>query len=85
MYKQMKREKAQELVLLLDLFDGKITISELLTLDIPLIHQLRDAKILLNNQRQQEMDRADGKESISVELTDPTKIAEAYSKKKIKE
>ena len=81
----MKREKAQELVLLLDLFDGKITISELLTLDIPLIHQLRDAKILLNNQRQQEMDRADGKESISVELTDPTKIAEAYSKKKIKE
>jgi hypothetical protein len=80
-YQQMKREKAQEIIILLDLFDGKITLSELLETDIPLIHQLRDAKIQLNSQRQQEQIRASGKEKINAQLTNPDDIAEAINKK----
>jgi hypothetical protein len=35
---------------LLDLFDGKITINELLNLDTPYLNKLRDAKIKINNE-----------------------------------
>lgn len=45
MYEKLKKEKAQEIVMLLDLFEGKITLNEILTTDIALINQLRDAKL----------------------------------------
>jgi len=45
MYAQMKREKAQEIVMMLDLFDGKITLTEIMDTDMSLLNQLRDAKI----------------------------------------
>lgn len=54
-FQLMKKEKAQEIVMLLDLFDGKITLTELLETDIPIINQLRDAKLELN--KQQELER----------------------------
>ena len=59
--------------MLLDLFDGKITLSELLDTDIPIITQLRDAKLELK--RQQELDRQKSSGNQTVQLTDPAKIA----------
>jgi uncharacterized protein YfkK (UPF0435 family) len=47
---ELKTQKAEELMYLLDVFDGKITINELLNLDIPFLNQLRDAKIKINNE-----------------------------------
>lgn len=78
---QMKKEKAQEIIMLLDLFDGKITLSELLDTDIPIIHQLRDAKIALNAQKQQEQYAAAGKEQIKTTLTSTEEIAERIKNK----
>jgi len=46
----VKNEKAEEIVYILDLFDGKITINELLNLDIPYLNQLKNAKIKINNE-----------------------------------
>jgi hypothetical protein len=45
---QLKAEKAEEVVYLLDLFDGKMTINELLNMDIPYLNQLKNAKIKIN-------------------------------------
>ncbi len=46
---QIKAEKAEEVVYLLDLFDGKITINELLNMEIPYLNQLKNAKIKVNS------------------------------------
>jgi hypothetical protein len=46
----LKNERAEEVVYLLDLFDGKITINELLNLDISYLNQLKNAKIKINNE-----------------------------------
>jgi len=46
---QVKAERAEEVVYLLDLFDGKITVNELLNMDIPYLNQLKDAKMKVNN------------------------------------
>jgi hypothetical protein len=46
----MKSAKAEEIVNLLEIFDGKVTVNELLNLDIPLLIQLKDAKIKINNE-----------------------------------
>jgi hypothetical protein len=45
---QVKAEKAEEIVYILDLFDGKITINEMLNMDIPYLNQLKNAKIKIN-------------------------------------
>jgi hypothetical protein len=47
---ELKAQKSEEIMYLLDIFDGKITINELLNLDIPFLNQLRDAKIKINNE-----------------------------------
>jgi hypothetical protein len=47
---ELKAQKAEEIMYLLDIFDGKITINELLNLDIPFLSQLKDAKIKINNE-----------------------------------
>jgi hypothetical protein len=46
---QVKADKAEEVVYLLDLFDGKITINELLNMEIPYLNQLKNAKIKVNS------------------------------------
>jgi hypothetical protein len=46
---QVKSEKAEEIVYILDLFDGKITVNEMLNMDIPYLNQLKNAKIKINN------------------------------------
>jgi hypothetical protein len=45
----LKSDKAEEIMRLLDLFDGKITVNELLNLDIPFLNQLKNVKIKINN------------------------------------
>lgn len=73
MYQQLKKEKSQEIVMLLDLFEGKVTLSEILDTDIPIINQLRDAKLELK--RQQAIDTAKAsKQQQGVKLTDPSKL-----------
>jgi hypothetical protein len=46
---QVKAQRAEEVMYLLDLFDGKMTINELLNLDMPYLNQLKNAKIKINN------------------------------------
>jgi hypothetical protein len=46
----VKNQKAEEIMYLLDIFDGKITINELLNLDMPFVNQLRLAKVKMNNE-----------------------------------
>jgi hypothetical protein len=46
---QVKAEKAEEVVYLLDLFDGKMTVNELLNMDMPYLSQLKNAKMKINN------------------------------------
>jgi len=43
-------EKSDEIVYILDLFDGKMTINEILNLEIPLLANLKEAKIRINNE-----------------------------------
>ena len=43
--KQLQKEKANEIVDLLDLFNGNLSLSDILNQDIPLINSLRDEKI----------------------------------------
>lgn len=45
---QVKAEKAEEVVYLLDLFDGKVTINELLNMDISYLNRLKNAKMKIN-------------------------------------
>jgi hypothetical protein len=47
---ELKAQKAEEIIYLLDIFDGKITINELLNLDIPFLTQLKNAKMKINNE-----------------------------------
>jgi len=47
---ETKAQKAEEIMYLLDMFDGKITINELLNLEVPFLNQLRDAKIKINKE-----------------------------------
>ena len=75
MFRQLKHDKAEEIVMLLDLFDGKITLTELLETDIPLIYQLRDAKLEIKRQQ----DAASGKNQ-TVQLTDPTTLKDRGKK-----
>jgi hypothetical protein len=46
---QIKADRAEEVVYLLDLFDGKVTVNELLNMDIPYLNQLKNAKIKINS------------------------------------
>lgn len=52
---QVKAQKAEEIVYLLDIFDGKMTVNELLNLDIPFLNQLKSAKIKINNEINKKM------------------------------
>jgi hypothetical protein len=45
---QVKAEKAEEVVYLLDLFDGKITVNELLNMEISYLNRLKNAKMKIN-------------------------------------
>ena len=45
-----KNHTYEEIVVFLDLFDGKISINEVLDNDIPLLKELRDAKIRINTE-----------------------------------
>jgi hypothetical protein len=47
---EIKAQKAEEIMYLLDIFDGKMTINELLNLDIPFLTQLKNAKMKINNE-----------------------------------
>ena len=76
MYEKLKKEKSQELVMLLDLFDGKITLTELLNTDIPLIQQLRDAKIeLIHQQNPNKANKYN-----NVKTVDPSTLKERMNK-----
>lgn len=75
MYEKLKKEKSQELVTLLDLFDGKITLTELLNTDIPLIQQLRDAKIELIYQQNPKINKYN-----NVKTVDPATLIERNNK-----
>jgi len=44
----LKGEKALEIVYLLELFDGKLSLTEILNLEIPLLATLRRAKEKIN-------------------------------------
>jgi hypothetical protein len=46
---KVKAEKAEEVVYLLDLFEGKITVNELINMEMPYLNQLRNAKMKINN------------------------------------
>lgn len=39
-----------EVVYLLDLFEGKVSLSEILNLEIPLLNHLKEAKLRINKQ-----------------------------------
>jgi hypothetical protein len=43
-------EKMLEIVYMLDLFDGKLSLSEILNLEIPLLNHLRKAKQKINDE-----------------------------------
>lgn len=43
-------EKMLEVVYMLDLFDGKLSLSEILNLEIPLLNHLRKAKQKINDE-----------------------------------
>jgi hypothetical protein len=45
------------LVYLLDLFDGKLSLSEILNLEIPLLNQLKEAKIRINKEIEEKAKR----------------------------
>jgi hypothetical protein len=47
---QLKEEKSDEMVLLLDLFAGSLSLNEILNTDIPLLNHLKRSKIKLNNE-----------------------------------
>jgi hypothetical protein len=47
---QLKEEKSDEVVLLLDLFAGSLSLNEILNIDIPLLNHLKRSKIKLNNE-----------------------------------
>jgi hypothetical protein len=47
---EIKAQKAEEIMYLLDIFDGKMTVNELLNLDIPFLNQLKNAKMKINNE-----------------------------------
>jgi hypothetical protein len=76
-YMAIKRQKAEEVVMLLDLFDGKMSIGDLLTLDISLINQLRDAKLRLTDELRKKNSNS---KIISSTLTDPQTIKK-YNRK----
>jgi len=48
-----KAEKAEEIVYLLDLFDGKLSLSEILNVEVPLLNQLKIAKVNINRELQE--------------------------------
>jgi hypothetical protein len=73
----LKRQKAEEVVMLLDLFDGKLSVKDLLTLDISLINQLRDAKIRLTDEYKKKNSR-----TISASLSDPDAIKSSMKGRK---
>jgi hypothetical protein len=47
---EIKQMKADELVGMLDLFDGKLTLGDLLNYDIPLLEMLKRSKLKLNKE-----------------------------------
>lgn len=49
-YRAIKKDKIKEIVLLLDLFDGKLSLADILNTDISLLNQLRDAKLEIIDQ-----------------------------------
>jgi hypothetical protein len=46
----LKEEKSDEIVFLLDLFNGSLSLNEILNTDISLINQLKNSKIKINNE-----------------------------------
>ena len=47
---------SEEIISYLELFEGKISLSEILSMDIPILHSLMDAKIKINKARQKKME-----------------------------
>jgi hypothetical protein len=45
----IKDQKAMEIVYLLDIFEGKVSLGEILNTEIPLLNHLKKAKIKLND------------------------------------
>jgi hypothetical protein len=45
----IKDERALDIVYTLDLFDGKLSLGEIMNIDIPFLNRLRRAKIKINN------------------------------------
>ena len=86
-YAKLKKEKAQEIVTLLDLFGGEITLSEILSTDISLLNQLRDAKIEINRIQAREaekmnkaMQQTQPGQRPAVKLTDPSTLTKKGKK-----
>lgn len=46
--RDVKREKFDEMVSLLDIFQGQLTLTDVLNQDIPVLNALKEAKIRLN-------------------------------------
>ena len=83
-YAKLKKEKAQEIVTLLDLFGGEITLSEILSTDISLLNQLRDAKLEINRIQQREADKMSRTMQTpgrpAVKLTNPSTLTKKGNK-----
>jgi hypothetical protein len=47
---EVKQLKSDEIVGMLDLFDGKITLGELLNYEIPFLEMLKKSKLKLNKE-----------------------------------
>lgn len=63
---------------MIDLFDGKLSLSDALNTDLSLLFQLRDAKLEIKEELQKAQDEANGKSYIK--MSDPSEI-----KQKLKE
>jgi hypothetical protein len=46
----MKELKADEIVFLVDLFGGSLSVNEILNLDVPLLNIIKKSKIKMNNE-----------------------------------
>jgi len=60
-YETAKNDRFDEIVGLLDLFDGKLTLDDLLGQDIPVLNKLKEAKLRsidrLNRERQKKTEQ----------------------------
>lgn len=56
-FQKVLNGKAEEMVILLDLFQGQLSLTDILNQDIPLLNALKDAKSKINGEINKEREK----------------------------